>query len=67
MQSLSEFESLATEIREMKIDLLKIKNRVIASENIAMRLRLKQNAEQKRKNNKDIEKLRREVQGELPF
>lgn len=67
MQSLSEFESLANEIREMKIDLLKIKNRVIASENVALRLRLKQNVDQKRKNNGEINKLRREAQPELPF
>lgn len=65
--TLSEFESLANEVRQLKIDLLQIKNRVIAAENSEIRLRLKKNAAQRRENFMQIESLRREAQPTLPF
>lgn len=65
--TLSEFESLANEVRQLKIDLLQIKNRVIAAENSEIRLRLKKNAAQRRENFMQIENLRREAQPTLPF
>lgn len=65
--TLSEFEKLSDEIRLMKIDLLELRRKVIAAENDALRVRIKSNANKRRDYKREADKLRAEVQPQLPF
>lgn len=65
--TLNEFEKLSDEIRLMKIDLLELRRKVIAAENDALRIRIKSNANKRRDYKHEADKLRAEVQPQLPF
>lgn len=65
--TLNEFEKLSDEIRLMKIDLLELRRKVIAAENDALRIRIKSNANKRRDYKREADKLRAEVQPQLPF
>lgn len=65
--TLTEFEHLSAEVVQLKIDLFELRNKIIAEENNALRLRMKTNAQTRRNNKAEIKRLRKELQPDLPF
>lgn len=60
-------EEMQVELYKTKIEVLRLKRHLLAVENDAMRLRIKQNAEHRRKLKKEITRMHGELNPPLPF
>lgn len=60
-------EQLTKELYEAKVEILRLKRHLLAVDNDAMRLKIRMNADTRRKLKAEIKKLHAEINPPLPF